>query len=316
MKSPFSVISFFITVRCNYKCSYCYLPDPFCSGKEIKPQKILAKLAKITSSLDLLGGEPFLEKEKLIDIIQYSKIYGLKLRSISTNGSIYDKEIINNLKTLKDFTLQVSMDAASPKTYKLIRNSSHFQEVIGNTREFIKAELDVILGMVLTNKNYQEIEDFLKLAEELGAKGISFGAFIPVGRGSKRATWCLNYEQTRYSYQIIKNLKTKLKIVGFEDQECPAGVAQVDILPNGDIYPCALFFGFEQSKIGNILDKDLDFSNPWYQELVNFQVPKKCKNCPIPPVCYGGCKAAIYAQHLKFPEKPEFFCLNKKLYEE
>ena len=254
-----------------------------------------------------------MEKEKLLQIINYCSHCDIQLKGISTNGSIYDKEISRALRGLNNFSLQVSIDAATSRTYLIIRNSQDFLRVIENTRRFVKDGLNVTMSMVLTRMNSQEIGMFAKLAEQLGAKQLSFGGFIPLGRGKDIGHWSLNYFEILKSYRVIKELKTNVKIIGFEDQYCPAGTKSLDMLPNGDLYPCALFFGFKESKIGNILDETFDSLRSWVKNLINFKVPNKCKNCPMPPVCHGGCKAFIYSRLRKFPERLNPWCSPQKI---
>lgn len=303
-------ISFFITYKCNLRCPYCYLPEKFFEQKDEKSlEEIISEFKKTKiKSIDILGGEPFLEKKKLIKLLQISLKEGIDINSISTNGTIWDEEVIYYIKKIKGVTVQVSVDSATPATYRIMRASSQFEKVIGNVKRFVKSKIRTIISFVAARENWKEIKKFIELAKKLNVKGISLGGFIPIGRGIKCKEWMLNLREISEIYTLAKS-ERKIKIFGIEEKDCPAIRESVAILPNGDIYPCGLFISFPETKIGNIFERKMP-PNKFLKKLINLEIPAKCKKCPFPSLCFKPCKAFIYSRFKYNFSKSKINCIG------
>lgn len=217
------------------------------------------------------------------------------MRSISTNGEFIEKEILELLKKFKNFTIQVSLDAATLKTYKIVKNSSCFTRVINNIRLLKENKIRTILSFVANKKNWKELKEFMILAKKLKADGISVGGFIPVGRGKEVKSWRLDIKEVIQIYYLLKKQKS-INVFGIEETGYPAGKQEITLLSNGDIYPCGLFIAFPETKLGNIFGKKWIFNKKFYFKLINFKIPLEYGRCPLPSFCPGGCKAFIYSR--------------------
>jgi len=75
---------------------------------------------------------------------------------------------------------------------------------------------------------------------------------------------------------------------------CDAGSTKVALLPDGSIFPCNLFFGFQEFCLGNIFKDDLKsiLENPVLDKLKKFQ-GNQCpsSSCNHYSTCTGGCPA-------------------------
>ena len=311
---PFQ-ITWFVDLRCNLRCPYCFVPDdnaylvhPSWHSKGIDTLKILYRLKEVgVLRLDVLGGEPFLAKQTLLTLAREAFGLGIAYKSTSTNGLIYDEEIVTALRAMDEFgiqhILQVSVDAASPRTYRKVRGADLFLRVVDNIKRFVDAGLHVELGMVLTKHNIHEIESFAEMAKNLGVEMISFGGFMPLGRGKSVQDWHLSYKEMIRAYEVISNLDDIRIIMPKEvsDRTCAAGIGMAAMAPNGDLYPCNMFLSMPEARLGNIFDDKLNKSNNlWYWQMVSYRVPAECDACDLPPICDGACKAVIYDHFGKF----------------
>lgn len=299
---PFE-ITWFVTLNCNLKCPYCFLPNdisPVLLSSRLDPIRVLKRCQeKGIFKINVLGGEPFLCKDLIITLAKNCEKFDIVYRSTSTNGIIYDKEVAEALKNLKfKHILQVSLDGAKPKSHFLMRRNKDFGLVCKNIVKYVKSGLCVMLGMTLTKYNVEEIEDFAYLAEKLGAEMISYGSMMPLGRGKSVKDWHLSFEEMRRAYKRIKSLKTSLQVVLPNDiygRTCGAGVGQAAMLPNGDLYPCNMLIGIPQAKIGNLFNSKLNkYNNSWFIRLSAYKVPKECDKCELPPICDCACKAITF----------------------
>jgi radical SAM protein with 4Fe4S-binding SPASM domain len=82
-------------------------------------------------------------------------------------------------------------------------------------------------------------------------------------------------------------------------------------MPDGSVYPCNLFFGFEEFLLGNIFTDP--FEEIWgHRQLSFFRTfsGNKCprKDCELHHRCHGGCPAHSYA-HFGKRSAPEPRCV-------
>ena len=93
----------------------------------------------------------------------------LKIR-ITTNGTLINRnrELIKNINHLID-SLSVSIDAATPETYSVVRGGDWTELMSG--LEFVKSNITekLNLSFCIQKNNYHEIEQFADLADRFGA---------------------------------------------------------------------------------------------------------------------------------------------------
>lgn len=115
-------------------------------------------------------GEPFMMKS-LNDLLDDFGNRG-KLLEMATNGQILTDKNIEKLLGRR-VTLFVSLDAATPETYRKLRNDT-FDKILGNLRRLIAAKGGrgqyprVVLVFMPMKVNRHEVDDFVKLCAELG----------------------------------------------------------------------------------------------------------------------------------------------------
>jgi MoaA/NifB/PqqE/SkfB family radical SAM enzyme len=122
--------------------------------------------------LDLIsGGEIFLYKHiglLLEDIKKY------KFRTIiESNFAVINEQ---QKQILKDANVNfiVSLDGSHKELQKFLRPQCDYDTVIDNIRFFVKHKKRVTIRMTVSNYNFYDMADMLKLGEELGVDGIIF----------------------------------------------------------------------------------------------------------------------------------------------
>jgi radical SAM protein with 4Fe4S-binding SPASM domain len=99
-----------------------------------------------------------------------------------------------------------------------------------------------------------------------------------------------------------------------ERVRCPAGTTKLSLLPNGDMYPCYLFFQFTEFRLGNILVDE--FNAIWHHPMLNYFRTFEKNTCPKTSCslfrsCHGGCPALSYI-FFNTLEGPDPRCVNKQ----
>lgn len=140
-KVSISSLDVHITTHCTLKCKDCshFIPyynqnDNFTLTFDEFKKNIDAILKHIDRiyNLNILGGEPFLNKE-IVEILDYAnKKKQIKAIRIHTNGTIVpDDEILEKIKELKKVTVYIS-NYKSNKTIKILKN----EELIAKLKEY------------------------------------------------------------------------------------------------------------------------------------------------------------------------------------
>lgn len=282
MVNTLEYVQLFLTFKCNRSCDFCF--NMGIHNEATLSSRDFGHIASIVkgygiSEIDILGGEPLLHKE-IFEILESATNY-FKQIYLSTNGSL-----INRLKEVKRLYPNISLGISL--------NS----EVNDNLREFIIQNRPVLKSLFQPNKPLSNITwKFIRsgipyyliyrdvLSEEDLQHLVPFYEFLKEVEGLKEI------------YPNIEPLYCKGFISGHRQWRCPAGSTKLSIMPDGSVYPCYLFFGFPEFKLGNILDSDLKriLKNPTLDFFRNFR-EKECNNiyCNIKDICHGGCPAQSY----------------------
>jgi MoaA/NifB/PqqE/SkfB family radical SAM enzyme len=176
-------IKWYITSRCNLRCSHCYLKD----------YRQTASLDRILPIIDflgnngvqgvvLIGGEP-LTRPDLEQIVEHLTQYGINVK-IATNALLATPERAQTLVASGATRFQVSVEGASAQDNDPIRGKGTFVQILQGARNLQAAGASVALAVTVTRQNYRGIPEIFRMTDELRLKRIKFNAFIPIGTGS------------------------------------------------------------------------------------------------------------------------------------
>lgn len=265
-------IDFHITNKCNMNCIHCL----YDSGKKSMDEMELDDIKRVikefsivsnrSGSINLFGGEIFVRKD-IFNIIETVKEEGLKL-GIITNG-YFNETIFKKIVECKPERLTIDLDGASVDTHDWLRNKKgSFEKSIDTIRKFIENKINVSVTTVLNKRNVAEIENMLKLCEDLGIYSISFFMMTPLGRGENLKEYVLNgneWIETKNKVQNwVERNKPKFSIIwenAFIEEDksdsqkilCNNFCGDVlNIKCNGDVYFCGLLTSQDKGKIGNV----------------------------------------------------------------
>ena len=121
----------FFTYQCNYKCPYCILntdkiniPDNcFVWSNESKSKCFQHISDNNIKNIIIMGGEPLLYPNEVIDIVEFCNINNIKL-SITSNGSLLTPQLVNYFNKNKIYLL-LSISCFGYKNIELLLNNSN-----------------------------------------------------------------------------------------------------------------------------------------------------------------------------------------------
>jgi len=309
------VVSWNLTRKCNLKCSHCYINA---TPNELKGEltteegkRLIDQIAQVSRPLLILsGGEPLLRKD-VYELVRYGTEKGLRM-GLGSNGGLIDAKAARNLKEAGIKTVSISLDS------NLAVQHDEFRGVAGSWEKALNAikllrENDVLVQVntTLTQQNYNQIDDIMTLAEQIGVENFHLFFLVPTGRGAKMADISPEMYEDMIRGTFAKTHKHKLNVrpscapqfmriakdMGIDMRQwirgCIAGLYYCRIYPNGDVTPCP----YLPVKIGNIREqtfKEIWFNSPVFKALRNPNSLKgKCGACDYKIVC-GGCRARAY----------------------
>lgn len=128
-------------------------------------------------------GEPTFHPN-IIDMVKQVKSLGIKAE-ITTNGTLLNKKMLDELSKNKLDTLWISFDGATPECFEDIRTGANFEFVLENMKRFkiingrSSHKVKVGINFVITKENIEELLKLKSLAQEIGAEEISVSNVLP-----------------------------------------------------------------------------------------------------------------------------------------
>ena len=309
------VLSWNVTLRCNLKCSHCYI-----NAKESKlPDELSTDAAKMLIHqiievsrplLILSGGEPLL-RDDIYEIIRYGADRGLRM-GMGSNGMLIDNEVAGKLKDAGMWTVAISLDSSIPERHDEFRGvKSCWEHAVNAIKALKKAGIETQVNCTVTQENYDEVDDIMALAESLGVENFHLFFLVPTGRGTDIEDITPQMYEDMIRSTLAKTTKYKLNVkpscapqfmrVAKEQgvdmsrwvRGCMAGLYYCRIYPSGEVTPCP----YMPVSLGNIRErsfKDIWFNSEVFKALRDFdQLKGKCGACEYRDVC-GGCRARAY----------------------
>ncbi len=321
LKAPVNV-TWEITNRCNLQCLHCLSADIMEEGREELGFDACRELIDELDRMEVFqinfgGGEPFLRQD-FPDILKYAHSKGITT-CVSTNGTILDRSLVEQLKSMEFLYLQVSLDGASSKTNDRIRGEGSFDLIMAGIDLLVRYHIpNFSINTVVTGVNFREIGELYELARLRGAK-TRLSRFRPSGNGRRK--WdelhldrqqLLELSMFLGSHRDVLTGDSFFSIASEARRDlglnmCGAAKMTLSIAPSGDVYPCA-FLQDNRFLAGNVVAERLDsiwHNSPVMNAMRNLAV-QSCRRCQRFSLCHGGCPAVAYflndSLHLHDPE--------------
>jgi radical SAM protein with 4Fe4S-binding SPASM domain len=309
------VVSWNLTRKCNLKCPHCYINA---TTQELKNEltteeskSLIDQICEVSTPLLILsGGEPLLRPD-VYELVRYGASKGLKM-GLGSNGSLIGATAARRLKEAGIETVSISLDSHIPEQHDEFRGvPGSWEKAVGAIKALQENGVLVQVNTTLTQQNYDQIDDIMSLAENIGVENFHLFFLVPTGRGVKMADISPAKYESMIKTTFAKVAKHKLNVrpscapqfmriakdMGLNMSRwirgCLAGLYYCRVYPNGDVTPCP----YLPIKLGNIREKsfkEIWFNSDMFKTLRNFDALKgKCGVCEHRAVC-GGCRARAY----------------------
>jgi uncharacterized protein len=307
-----------VSNTCNLHCKYCYAAGGTYGEDRAFMDKHTATAAinyfyNIFDKINIIqffGGEPFLNPKIIEHVCSHALDVAGKVPkfSIVSNGTIISPAII---QILSEYDIRATISIDGPKYINdQLRGKGTSGRIFRNISCLKKNNIDVSVESTFTGyhlNNGIKVSDLMKFFYK--KFDIRFAHMPSVAASqeddlhldqsdllniySEAMEYSLDslssddYKVDSYTLRLIMALIQKNSIGLY----CPAGVTSLSVSTKGDIYPCFMFIGKKEFRLGNVLEEKIDLSQLSYVSNLLKRVNKwtdcECSNCWAISLCFG-----------------------------
>ncbi len=305
--------------RCNNRCIFCTDRSPQSSSRYSDlPFEKWVKLSEplqYATSLGLYGwGEPLFNPDygKMFDYV-VENFRGIEI-NITTNGILMNEKWAEKFSSYEKLSINVSLNAATARTYKLLSGTDQFARIIENIKRIKesagmvdKPAPEIVLSFVTIKENIVELPDFIGLAADLGIKRVVVQDLIILNEELREHSLTPYADFAKSIFLVALNLAREKGVLivpfvpvyflptdsdtfvqdGRVERKSAAGFClepwtNLRISSEGEIKPCC----FSDQIMGDLYEQKLSeiWNNQKYRDLrreVNSQdPPEDCRKCP------------------------------------
>lgn len=272
-----------MTYVCNAKCPQCpytqsniretYKDALFMSPDIFK--KIADECGKYGSYMRLSGGgEPLLHPQ-MLDLIEYAKQAGARVGLI-TNGSLLTPDRADRLLKTGTDVIEVSVDAADPKTYAKIRIGLDFDRLVKHLRDAVrrrnewKSPSSIVVSVVNQELIEGKVDEIVEFWKNI-ADNVIVRKYLTWGIGDE--SWSADPTPYITDHRV----------------PCPFPFERLNVDSRGDIMFCGYDIAGETCSVfGNVMEKSIreiwqgDRFTQWRDLLLagEYEKIEICSKCP------------------------------------
>jgi len=263
-------------------------------------KQVLDQLAYVQEIMLQGLGEPLLNPA-FEDIVHEAKKRNIRVGT-TTNGTLLTPQLAQGFIDAGLDLMSISIDGTTAETYERIRRGADFECVIENVRRMNElkqarhASLPKLnIGYILTNHNYHQIPDLVRLASNLGVEEINVwqlqggDTYGDIGALELEATPAVKESFTaakalaedKYITLTLPPLKRVYNVEG-----CLWPWRGIYVTWDGFVTPCCIMCYPEILNFGNVFEQDVEhiWHSSAYQrfrrQLLNETPPRICQGCP------------------------------------
>jgi len=185
LSAPFLVV-WDVTYGCNLRCKHCYATAGKCMENELTTEEALDVIDQLSRAgvvaLAFAGGEPLMRKD-IYELCSYAASRNMYV-AIATNGTMITEEVARKLEESGVRYVEVSIDGSRAEIHDSFRGvDGAFEKAIQGIKNLKKTNILTAIAITVTQENFDDFDNVVELALELGVSRLVEFNFIPTGRG-------------------------------------------------------------------------------------------------------------------------------------
>lgn len=303
------------TLLCNLKCDYCFVEQDDYYMDDFIINQVIDYLKKCIKdkrhylkhfNMKWFGGEPLLYPDIISKIskpiIEFCKLNKINYYAmIYSNLTLLDDNRINVLRSCKINKINTTLDGfgIDNDIRRMSKNGkSYFFNIIDNIKKLKENKFSVNIQVNIDKRNIGSIKTLINYLKK---EKIVDGESITIGFNLVNDNSNISDKGILYSYEeniVMNQIDEFYRLLGLKAANTLPTKAlncfalannSVVIDPRGNLYKC-----FKDTKknisFGNVSQSEYQYSNNKYQNLLyNPFNNKRCIECNVFPICFGGC---------------------------
>ncbi|MCX6249864.1 MAG: radical SAM protein [Bacteroidetes bacterium] len=329
-----------LTLKCNLRCSYCYIDKKENSINIITAEKIIDFIfsntpAKESIYLGFFGGEPLLEFESLKAIVLLLENHPLYAEreieiQVVSNGTIFTDEIADFL-IQHNIVLGLSCDGipSIQDKHRRFQDNTPSSAIVEKTiLQAIQTFPSLMVNAVYTPATYKYLPETVEYFYSLGIRKI----YINPDFGADWSAMDVNqvneiYDQLADIYlkwddlgdtAFISPINSKLAVIlnnGYKPgDKCQMGIKEFAISPDGNLFPCERLLGNGDKNahcIGDIYH-GLDIRKLTCGKFCHPVEQSECIDCTLKNYCMNWCGCSNFFSTGYYNYVGAFICGSEK----
>lgn len=291
--------TFELTYNCNEKCIHCYASYPqenICNNilELDKCKEIIDELYEMKClHISFTGGDPFMFKG-FVDLFKYARSKNF-VCDIYTNGqAIANKpKILDEIIPLFPRTFYISLYGSTSEVHDNITCvPGSFEKTLTTIKLLHKANISVVLNVMVMKNNYHQIQEIIDLSKKLG---VEYRVGLSIINRNNGDTTPMDYfiDDKNIIKKILTTIDSNVYSMdipadGEKSSEfiCGAGSTALCVAPDGEVYPCVSL----KTSLGSVFNNSIKeiWKSKKRKDLVSSLVwsnTKECSNCNLLTEC-------------------------------
>ncbi len=290
----------FTTTGCNARCDYCYERNfPLMTMDESTSKATAAFIAKTYRAhplgrpvlLEWFGGEPTLNPAAIHTVTEQLARNGIPFRSsMITNGLLLTEQLLQNAARWNLRHVQLTLDGTA-EVFERSKGfpSGSFDRVLHNMNRCMDLGIDVSLRIHYAGST-EPVRDLIGLLSRQPRRPKVYIAPLyqsetAISADCMEAVMALNEEMIRVGLMTVPEVYDLSQL----DRCFCATPWGYTVLPDGTLVNCSHNISPANS-LGSVRDPHPE--TPLHQKFLSPIPEAECMDCPLLPVCGGGCSAA------------------------
>ena len=155
-----------LTLRCNLRCRQCWdwKQNRYDELQADTWEKILLNIKRAIGPyyVRFYGGEPFVRMD-FLELVDFCSRHDI-LTLITTNGTLINKTVANELVKREVALINISLDGFKPETHDTLRGVQGTYHRVMRSIEYLKGKIPMQVNTTIMNNNLDEILDLAVFA--------------------------------------------------------------------------------------------------------------------------------------------------------
>lgn len=302
LDKPFK-LTICVTQTCSMDCKLCYADCKNDPAQELSTGQWKQFIDELVTDnflhIFFEGGEPFdrPDFEELLSHVDRRLYVAIRTHAIGI-----DKARAKRLREMGVGRLYVDLFSAEPDVQdELTGTPGSYDRAVAGMRNALEQGIKVTILGILSRRNHEHLQEYVDLAEEIGADQVGVLRLYPLGRAKKNwSELSVSVEQMMTALNGVRVPAAVQLMQSWHPKDGNCCWQNASVSPTGQSIGCPYLR--EYVDFGNVTEQPFleTWDHPLYRQLRESDVEETCTECSSTQGTLGGCRSTAYAFHGRF----------------